>query len=178
MTTYTDIPNSLVAVGAKPFASTIQALRDNPLALNEGDASVPNSLRIRGAAMRSTSAGTVVLRDCLPWGTQTVSNTTTTAQSQRVEASAFTALVACTVQVLISGTFGSGGGSSCAILKNGTAVQTYTTNQTGATVNVSLAAGDTLAVLLSATGTSGGSTGTATLTACQYRVDVRSAVMT
>lgn len=41
MTTYTPIPDALVAVGAKPFATTIQALRDNTLAIVEADASVP-----------------------------------------------------------------------------------------------------------------------------------------
>lgn len=44
MTTYTSISGALVAVGAKPFATTIQALRDNPLAIAEADASVAASL--------------------------------------------------------------------------------------------------------------------------------------
>lgn len=38
MTTYTPISNALVAVGAKPFATTVQAFRDNLLAAMEGDA--------------------------------------------------------------------------------------------------------------------------------------------
>jgi hypothetical protein len=41
MTTYTTLSNALVGVGAKPFATTIQALRDNPLAIAEGDATAP-----------------------------------------------------------------------------------------------------------------------------------------
>jgi hypothetical protein len=41
MTTYTSISNGLVAVGAKPFATTIQALRDNPIAIAEGDSTAP-----------------------------------------------------------------------------------------------------------------------------------------
>jgi len=41
MTTYTAISNTLVAVGAKPFASTIQALRDNPIAIAEGAPGAP-----------------------------------------------------------------------------------------------------------------------------------------
>lgn len=41
MTTYTSISNALVAVGAKPFATTIQALRDNPLAISEGSTGAP-----------------------------------------------------------------------------------------------------------------------------------------
>lgn len=44
MTTYTTITNALVAVGAKPFATTIQALRDNPIAIAEADATVPAGL--------------------------------------------------------------------------------------------------------------------------------------
>ena len=37
MTAWTTISNALVAVGAKPFASTMQALRDNVVAAFEGD---------------------------------------------------------------------------------------------------------------------------------------------
>ena len=38
MTAWTTISNALVAVGAKPFATTMQALRDNVVAAFEGDA--------------------------------------------------------------------------------------------------------------------------------------------
>ncbi|MCA3797231.1 MAG: hypothetical protein IOC66_33705 [Burkholderia sp.] len=41
MPAYTNLPNALVAVGAKPFATTLQALRDNPLAIAEGDSLAP-----------------------------------------------------------------------------------------------------------------------------------------
>lgn len=41
MTAFTNIVNALVAVGAKPFATTIQALRDNPIAIAEGDPTAP-----------------------------------------------------------------------------------------------------------------------------------------
>lgn len=41
MTGYTSISNALVAVGAKPFATTMQALRDNPLAIAECDSLAP-----------------------------------------------------------------------------------------------------------------------------------------
>jgi len=58
MPAYTTISNALVAVGAKPFATTIQALRDNPLAIAEGDATAP---RIQFAAMGTwfTAVGAV-----------------------------------------------------------------------------------------------------------------------
>lgn len=46
MASWTDIANALVAVGAKPFSSTLQALRDNPIAIAEQDPSVPLNLRI------------------------------------------------------------------------------------------------------------------------------------
>lgn len=38
---WTTISNALVAVGAKPFATTIQALRDNPIAIAEGASGAP-----------------------------------------------------------------------------------------------------------------------------------------
>jgi hypothetical protein len=41
MAAWTTISNGLVAVGAKPFATTIQALRDNPIAIAEGAANAP-----------------------------------------------------------------------------------------------------------------------------------------
>lgn len=44
MAAYTSISNALVAVGAKPFASTVQALRDNTVAIAEADATVPLNL--------------------------------------------------------------------------------------------------------------------------------------
>lgn len=44
MTAWTTISNALVAVGAKPFATTVQALRDNPLAIAEADSTVPLNL--------------------------------------------------------------------------------------------------------------------------------------
>lgn len=44
MPAFTTISNALVAVGAKPFATTMQALRDNPLAIAEGDPTAPKIL--------------------------------------------------------------------------------------------------------------------------------------
>lgn len=45
---WTSIDNSLVSVGALPFATTIQALRDNPIAIANGDAAAP---RVQAAAL-------------------------------------------------------------------------------------------------------------------------------
>jgi hypothetical protein len=39
---WTNIDNALVSVGALPFATTIQALRDNPIAIANGDAGAPS----------------------------------------------------------------------------------------------------------------------------------------
>jgi hypothetical protein len=54
---WTSISNALVAVGALPFATTIQALRDNPIAIANGDAGAP---RITDGALSTsvTGAGT------------------------------------------------------------------------------------------------------------------------
>ncbi len=62
MPAYTNISNALVGVGAKPFATTIQALRDNPLAIAEGDpTAVAAGVTIKDAALdtgAATAAGT------------------------------------------------------------------------------------------------------------------------
>lgn len=51
MPAWTTISNALVAVGAKPFATTVQALRDNPSAIAEGATGAP---RVLGKALGST----------------------------------------------------------------------------------------------------------------------------
>lgn len=57
MTVWTTISSGLVAVGAKPFATTIQALRDNPVAISEGASGAP---RILLPAVEDLLAGTSV----------------------------------------------------------------------------------------------------------------------
>lgn len=49
---WTTIDNSLVSVGALPFATTIQALRDNPVAIANGDVGAP---RIQTAAIQDSA---------------------------------------------------------------------------------------------------------------------------
>lgn len=61
MTTFTNLSNALVGVGAKPFATTIQALRDNPLAIAEGDPSAPKINQ--GALERPTPGTQIRIRD-------------------------------------------------------------------------------------------------------------------
>lgn len=62
MTAYTTISNLLVAVGGKPFATTIQALRDNLLGAMEGDATaVAAGVTLKDPALdtgAATAAGT------------------------------------------------------------------------------------------------------------------------
>lgn len=53
MPEFTTISNALVAVGAKPFATTIQALRDNPHAIAEG---APGAPRVQDAALDTGAA--------------------------------------------------------------------------------------------------------------------------
>lgn len=48
---WTTIDNSLVSVGALPFATTIQALRDNPVAIANGDVGAP---RVTDVALSTT----------------------------------------------------------------------------------------------------------------------------
>lgn len=57
MTAYTTISNALVAVGAKPFSTTVTALRDNPIAITEGAAGAPRN--VLGSLERLT-AGTSI----------------------------------------------------------------------------------------------------------------------
>jgi hypothetical protein len=52
---WTNIDNSLVSVGALPFATTIQALRDNPIAIADGDAGAP---RVQTAAINDSAVTT------------------------------------------------------------------------------------------------------------------------
>ena len=49
---WTNISNALVAVGALPFATTMQALRDNPIAIAAGDVGAP---RIQTAAIQDSA---------------------------------------------------------------------------------------------------------------------------
>jgi hypothetical protein len=61
MTAWTTITNALVAVGAKPFASTMQALRDNPVAAFEGDpTAVAAGVTLRQAATERLVAGDAI----------------------------------------------------------------------------------------------------------------------
>lgn len=55
---WTNISNALVSAGALPFASTIQALRDNPVAIANGDSGAP---RVQTAAIQDSAVTTAKL---------------------------------------------------------------------------------------------------------------------
>lgn len=63
MPAWTTISNALVAVGAKPFATTIQALRDNVEALAEGATGAP---KVQGQALGGTLLGGVIISGTTP----------------------------------------------------------------------------------------------------------------
>jgi hypothetical protein len=57
---WTNIDNALVSVGALPFATTIQALRDNPIAIANADAGAPPvSFAAISAGIAGASAGAI-----------------------------------------------------------------------------------------------------------------------
>jgi hypothetical protein len=153
MTTYTAISNTLVSVGAKPFASTIQALRDNPIAIAEGAAGAPAVLGLGAASLRSRlpvltglTAGTVSISTSSAAPVENIHHsgsfvTTTTNSTSFVSAGIIT-------NVLLSGTveFAAGfntGGTTGEIrfLKNNTVVNTWTAGTGFFSVSVSV--GDT-----------------------------------
>ncbi len=172
MTSYITITDAETDPSAPITSELAKKWRDNPIAITEGETGAP---RIVGAAMFAPSAGTVVQRNCLPFGNEVVASTG--SASSNISASVFTALVACTVQFRVSCSITAIGTTDLRIFKNGTVVQTYTTSQTGATTNVTLAAGDNVGVAIRATG-GGGNTATTSVSVLEIRVDTRSAVMT
>jgi hypothetical protein len=66
---WTNISNALVSVGALPFATTIQALRDNPIAIANGDAGAPELAvmpRDRGTATAAGGETSLALTNITP----------------------------------------------------------------------------------------------------------------
>jgi hypothetical protein len=154
MTTYTAISNTLVAVGAKPFASTIQALRDNPVAIAEGDDTAP---RIAGEAagrdsttaarrlpVATVSAGDVVSQQ----GQGEVIGTLTTNSTTNVVGVTYTIRSysgTLRFKVTQSTPEGTGLTSTLELYKNNSLVQTYTTQSSVVRTNdVSVVVGDVI----------------------------------
>lgn len=141
---WTNISNALVAVGAKPFASTLQALRDNFAAMAAGMFGAP---RIEGPAHFSPGVGAVMQRNCLPGGNITAISDSAVTDNTLMVGEA-TALVACVVRVTYSVSIrtATGGGaiSTFTVRKNGTAVATATSVVTDQVVDITLAPGDAI----------------------------------
>lgn len=174
MTTYNVIADSALDPDAPLTSELAYRWRDNPLAIAEGAVGAP---RIYGAAMFGPVAGAVIQRKCTP--IRSVSSSSTTPDTEKAYAAYFTAMVECIVRVTTSCTVTvtSGTTGEMYIYKNGTSIQTYSSSQTNATVDVTLAAGDAIAVELRAVGTSGGATGTISVSKLEYSFNARSAVM-
>ena len=78
---WTNIDNALVSVGALPFATTIQALRDNPIAIANGDAGAPKVQNVALApifvgAMAAPTAGSTYIIKRIQQAALAVSGTT------------------------------------------------------------------------------------------------------
>jgi hypothetical protein len=133
---WTNISNALVSVGALPFATTIQALRDNPIAIANGDVGAP---RIVNAAMAAPTAGSTHLIKRVQEVTVPIPFTTPTGNIFR-----FNCLISGTVRVYfehrrIVGTI------RTQVFKNNALVQQFDTTSTSFTANqvdVSLSLGD------------------------------------
>lgn len=179
MTTYITITDAETDPEAPLTSELAKKWRDNPIAIAEGDVNAP---KIVGSAMYSPAAGSVLQRNCLAGGSQAVvagsTSTTGFTEKEFVRNSNFTAIVPCTVRLTVTfTTSGSVLGRNLRVFKNGTLLQNWTTNQTNATLNISLDAGDSTESELSVTSQEG-ATATVTLSKFQYSFDVRSAVMT
>jgi hypothetical protein len=170
MTDWPIITEEQTDPGAPLTSDLVKSLNDKPSAIAEG---ADDATRIVGKAMAGTTSGTMVQRNVLAFGNEFLS-TGDSAAGRSLPQSAFTALVACTVQVYFSCAIAGTGQAS--VMKNGVSVHAFGT-VTGGTLDVTLAAGDSIGILLSLEG-SGSGESTLTVTACQYRVTARSVVMT
>ena len=151
--------------------------RDNPEAIALG---LSGATRIQGAAMYGAVAGSVLQRRCTPIKTAASGNSTPDVEVHGQ--TFFTALVACTVRVTFTCVIAvSGGGGAVGdftIWRNGSVLSTWATSQTNTVYDVVLSAGQSIAVTTTATGTSGGSSVSVTVSKLEYSFDARSAVMT
>lgn len=129
------------------------------------------------AKLSTAVAGAVVQSNLIPFGTETLSSSSNSLASKDLPASARTALQDCVVRVQFTCT-SSGNRGEVVVFKNGVSVLTRGTSGTNVTVDVTLAAGDSIAVGIQAQGTSGGSSGSITLSAATYRVDSRAVLFT
>jgi hypothetical protein len=149
---WTNIDNALVSVGALPFATTIQALRDNPIAIANGDAGAP---KVKTTSLQGSTAGTANLIMRLQEATVSSNDNPSYLDvnfHNRISAGqhlGVTCLIDGTITAYLehSRGVGSGGSAFVRVLKNGAQVQEWSTTSSGFVVrqvDVSVAAGDVI----------------------------------
>lgn len=171
MTSYITITDAETDPSAPLTAELAKKWRDNPIAITEGASGAP---KIFVGAMYPPNAGSGIQRNCLPTGSISETSPSTSVIKQDVPSSFVTAIVAGTIRYII--TFTKTQGSFLDVYKNGVVVQQYTTAQTGATVDITLAAGDTAGIAINAQGTLSNS-GTITLSVCRIGATVRTVAL-
>jgi hypothetical protein len=131
---WTDIDNALVSVGALPFATTIQALRDNPIAIANGDL---GATRIVGAGAKrladypalsisaSDDYSISILVSQVSGSGSTISTTFVDALTITIDKASGTARFRASHRTT-SGSYT----STLQLVKNGTVVTTFTTTST------------------------------------------------
>ena len=147
---WTNIDNALVSVGALPFATTIQALRDNPIAIANGDAGAP---KVKTTSLQGSTAGTANLIMRLQEVERPASSSgyIDTGFHNRLDDRAHigvTCLISGTITAYLEHAQTSTGLTSFVrVLKNGALVQEWSTTSPTyqvRQVNVSVAAGDVI----------------------------------
>ena len=154
---FTAISNALVAVGAKPFATTMQALRDNLPAAFGGATGAP---RLVLGALERLVAGTVIRSRNDAGASQGASQPGAMAHSFSFVQSG---------SVRLTGTSQGSANLFITRTRNGasTTLATYTGASTARSLDVDVLAGDTVAFTLGATG--GASSNSWTL--CRFQTD-------
>jgi len=148
---WTNIDNALVSVGALPFATTIQALRDNPIAIANADAGAP---LIKTIALQGSTAGTanliMRLQEAEVSGSSGVYlNTGFHNRISEGEHLGVTCLIAGTITAYFEHRrlFGGSPDVSARVLKNGSQVQEWSTSSGTyqiRQVNISVSVGDVI----------------------------------
>ena len=133
MPTYTAIPNTQIEPEAPITSELMTLLRDNPLAIREGDPTAPKILGLAAATNDEVEVLTVTAADTYILG---VTNDVTVGNLQHNSTSYQTArtidIVAATgtVRFYASHRILSSGQSTLRVLKNGTSVASWTTTST------------------------------------------------
>jgi len=148
---WTNIDNALVSVGALPFATTIQALRDNPIAIANADAGAP---LIKTIALQGSTAGTANLIMRLQeaevvGGSGAYLDTRLHNRHNASDHLGVTCLIAGTITAYFEHqrVFGGSPDVFARVLKNGSQIQEWSTSSGTyqiRQVNISVSAGDVI----------------------------------